>query len=662
MSNRATYIIAALMLILMFGLAFFSILDDSMTMDEVAHLPAGYSYVTQLDMRLNPEHPPLIKDMAGIGVWLWSKITNAQINFPYNIASWKDDINGQWDFGFKFMYESNNDADGMLLAGRLPMFLILLLLGIYIFKWAKELFGNQAALLALFLYSLSPTFIAHGRLVTTDVAAAAAIFIALYYFVRWLKLPTAENLIVAGIVFGVALCAKFSVFLLIPLFGFLTIIWLIVLFFHPGKIPFYHKGKQFNLFADNNVLGAVIGNINSIRKKIICSNIANYIVDFIFIGLLALLTIYTIYIPHVWNYPVERQVNDMNFILYSYAGSPDQIPFQSCANLHRIKRCPAEITIWMASKPILRPMAQYLYGLLMVIQRAAGGNTTYFLGEVSAAGWKSYFPIIYALKEPLTMHILTFVALLFAAYNLSHSLWKKPLIKLVAWIKNHIAEFAMLSFIALYWASSVNSPLNIGVRHILPTFPFIYILVSGQISKWLQIKRPDKISAVEQAIRTFFRVFGRALFKYAVIIMLLFWQFVSVIAIYPYFLTYFNEVIGDPQNGYVYATDSNLDWGQDLKRLAQWTEKQNIQEIYVDYFGGSSPKYYLGDKLNPWWGDRSPGELPPKSYLAISATLLQGGRGKPAPGYASPTGYYNWLNDYEPITVIGHSIFVYHIP
>ena len=66
MSNRLANIIAAGLLIFIFLMAFFSMRDDSATMDEVAHLPAGYSYLTQKDMRLNPEHPPLMKDLAAI--------------------------------------------------------------------------------------------------------------------------------------------------------------------------------------------------------------------------------------------------------------------------------------------------------------------------------------------------------------------------------------------------------------------------------------------------------------------------------------------------------------------------------------------------------------------------------------------------------------------
>jgi hypothetical protein len=142
---------------------------------------------------------------------------------------------------------------------------------------------------------------------------------------------------------------------------------------------------------------------------------------------------------------------------------------------------------------------------------------------------------------------------------------------------------------------------------------------------------------------------------------LLLWQAISVISIYPHFLAYFNELAGGPNQGYIYTVDSNLDWGQDLKRLKKWVDEKGIDKIYVDYFGGGDAEYYLKEKYAPWWGQRKPEELPRGSYLAISATLLQGGRGIPVPSLNQPSGEYRWLDEYQPIIMIGYSIFVYYI-
>ena len=109
--NKLTNIFAGGLLILMFLLAFFSLRGDSASMDELAHIPAGYSYISQRDMRINPEHPPILKDLAGLSVWIGSKITGQLINFPDQAKSWQEDINGQWDFGGYFLYQSGNNAD-----------------------------------------------------------------------------------------------------------------------------------------------------------------------------------------------------------------------------------------------------------------------------------------------------------------------------------------------------------------------------------------------------------------------------------------------------------------------------------------------------------------------------------------------------------------------
>jgi len=614
MPKKFIYLIAGLMLTFMITIAFFSMVGDSAIMDEVAHLPAGYSYITQHDMRINPEHPPLIKDLAGGMVWLYSKITGTNITFPTWIKAWQSDINGQWDLGFDFMYNEGNNADLMLLLGRIPMLLILLILGIYIFKWTRELFGSGAALLSLFLYSFSPTFLAHGRFVTTDVAAAAAIFIASYYFIRWLKNPCLKNLIIAGLVFGAAQLAKFNVFLLIPIFIFISIVWIAIKWRSENNTLW----KNIWLYFGGTILLMAIG----------------YIV-----------ILWPVYLFHVANYPMARQQADIKFILSSFGIRPI-----------------ANLIYFLAGIPVFRAFAQYGLGLAMVMQRAAGGNTSYFLGEISATGSKIYFPIMYLIKETLSLHILTLIAIFVAIIAFFKNKIFKPL-NFRLFLTNHIAEITMVSFIVFYWWYSMRSPLNIGVRHILPTFPLIFLMVAGLISQWLKIWPNEKNDSVSNTIKKSFVILSRSSVKYFIIGILVTWQIVSVVSVYPSFLAYFNEAVGGPANGYKYVTDSNLDWGQDLKRLAQWVDKNNIDRIYVDYFGGATSPYYLDGKFLSWWGTRSPLDLNATGgYLAVSATFFQGGRGKPAPGYADPTGYYEWLNNFQPLATIGYSIFVYYIP
>ncbi|MFH1657601.1 MAG: glycosyltransferase family 39 protein [bacterium] len=577
MSDRFAKIFAICFLTLVFFTAVFSMKDDSATYDEVAHLPAGYSYLTQRDMRLNPEHPPLIKDLSALPLLF------LDINFPAEIKDWQDDTNGQWGFGRYFLYQSGNPIEAMLFWGRLPIVLILLLLGFYIFKWTKEICGNKAAVLALFFFSFSPTLLAHGRFVTTDVGAAIAFFAATYYFVNSLQRPTKKNVVLAGIFFGLAQLCKFSLVILIPFFGILILVWVAV------------NSRNLSSFAKQAFFS--------------CLRFA------LMIGI-ALLMIGALYQYHVWGYPPEKQVIDTQTSLETH-------PVQFLQKI-----------AWAADKPILRPFVQYFLGVFMVFQRAAGGQTTYFLGEVSAAGWKNYFPIVYAIKEPLAFHLLTLLSVLATVLAIK-PFWRHGFQKTKDWLKLHFPEFAMLVFIAIYWTISLTSNLNIGVRHLLPTFPFVIALTAITITRLLK----------EPYLKL----------KYAALGVFIIWQAVSVIAVYPHFLAYFNELVGGPDKGYLYTVDSNLDWGQDLKRLVKWTEGNQVDKIYLDYFGGGDARYYLQEKFEPWWASRNPAELPSGSYLAVSATLLEGERG------LGSNGYYLWLDKYEPVAKIGYSIFIYRI-
>lgn len=127
--------------------------------------------------------------------------------------------------------------------------------------------------------------------------------------------------------------------------------------------------------------------------------------------------------------------------------------------------------------------------------------------------------------------------------------------------------------------------------------------------------------------------------------------------------------------GYHYVTDSNYDWGQDLKYLKKFVETHNackagsaplgtdctlsdwppIDHIRVDYFGGSDPRYYLGDRFIPWWGSKRPIE---SGWYAISTFFYQESLYKKlAPGEEN----YVWLKEKAPLTRAGDSFLIYYI-
>jgi len=616
------------LVILMIVIAALFMLDgaqtDSAITDERAHIPAGYGYVSQLDYRLNPEHPPIVKILAG------APLLFLDLNFPTDHAAWQRDVNGQWTMGTAFLYESGNDADQIIFWSRMGPILLTLLLIILTYLWAKELIGRWWALLPTFLVAFSPTVLAHGHYVTTDIGAALGIFISIAAFVRFLHSPSKKRLMVAGLAFGVAQLLKYSAFLLVPYFLLLIGIFYVISVVNDWRTTDPAKG-HFRRFA-----------IRFYR----------YFKSVFAIFAIGYLLVFLIYIPFTLNYPASKQVADTEFQLSTFT-----------------PRFLVDTTARLAEVPVARGFAEYVLGLLMVSQRAVGGNTTYFLGEVTNQSWWYYFPLTFVMKEPVASLILIFLALLFTIWAFFKSTFRVVFRRsndLIDYLTTHFAEFSMGLFILVYWVVSMRGNLNIGVRHILPTLPFIYILTAGAIKNWFSIKNLGKVRNFAIKIFIVYQELTSISIKSAVLGGLLIWYFVGTLIAAPFLLSYFNIFFGGVKNGYQYVVDSNYDWGQDLKRLQIWAD-ENLPEgekIAVDYFGGGDAKYYLGeDRVENWWSARGSPLNEDIKWLAVSIGFLQGAKGELVRGYTrSPEDEYRWLdNPYEPYARAGTSIFIYKL-
>ena len=595
-ADRVAIFFAAFLLVIMFASAVSSMKDDTATFDELAHVPAGYSYLTQQDYRMNPEHPPLIKDLAAVPLLF------LHLNFPKDSDAWKK--TDEWSLGTEFLYKSGNDADKIMFWARLPMVFVLVFLGWFVFYWTRKLAGNKSALMALVIFSFCPNFLANGRLVTTDVGAAFGAVLSLFFWIRFLDDPSRKNIILAGLAFGIAMITKFSLLMLLPILGVITIIyaWLKT-----------NDSKQILKYVGKGILVGLIG---------------------------AVFIIWPVYYLHLLHYPAEKQLADTQGIL-EFGGVDSK----------------ESTCLWMIDRPALRPFAHYCFGVVMAIERNDNLTTwwlPYLLGEISSDGYFWYYFIdLYLLKVPLAFHILTLIAF----FGVAGILWKKRSSRikenLKIWFLRYFSEIAMLVFVLGYWIVALNSKLNIGVRHLLPIFPFMYILVAVATVKTIEAVKTPKYKKIMTAA----------------VILLLVWFAVSSLSVYPYYLTYYNELAGGAQSGYQVAVDSNYDWGQDLKRLAKWVNDNKVNTIYVDYFGTADLDYYLKGKYvhwmgSSWWIDsgwQNTGKVPGGTYFAVSATFLQEGRATPTSIMDSRGSEYKWLDDYRPVARIGNSIFIYYI-
>jgi len=258
------------------------------------------------------------------------------------------------------------------------------------------------------------------------------------------------------------------------------------------------------------------------------------------------------------------------------------------------------------------PFYHYWVGLIKVFSHSAYGQDTFLFGQYALQGWWYYFPLAFLLKTPLTT---IFLALTVKIAGLK---W---------WLKNRKAKqipfFYYLLIIPplLYFVYTLLSNLNLGLRHLLIIFPFIFILIS-QVINWPFLKKKA----------------GQVL-----LIALIAFYLYSSINIFPHYLAYFNEAVGGPIQGPNYLLDSNLDWGQDYKTLRTYLDEKNITEYYFNNVNSAQAQYYLPKAK----------EIPTQdhltiNYLAVTVNSL----------YAE-NSQYAWLKEYQPVARIGYSIYLY---
>ncbi len=223
------------------------------------------------------------------------------------------------------------------------------------------------------------------------------------------------------------------------------------------------------------------------------------------------------------------------------------------------------------SQPLLAFLpVNYIKGALLVTGHASSGHSSYLLGETKRVGWWYYFPVLLLFKTPLAL-----LALFGGAIYLF--VRRRPKVDLLVGLLGSSVLFLLLA---------MGSKANLGVRHILPIFPPLIIAAGWAYS-------------VSQKFR---HLTAAALI----------WLAVVAVVSYPSYLGYFNELAGRPRHNYKIATDSNLDWGQDLKRIKQYIDKNSLGDVYIDYSwdGYSALDYYLGEnqyRLLETWRPGQPG-------------------------------------------------------
>ena len=264
--------------------------------------------------------------------------------------------------------------------------------------------------------------------------------------------------------------------------------------------------------------------------------------------------------------------------------------------------------------PVPYPYIEGLDWVLMREQSGFGYGRIYFLGQLSEdKGFPGYYLVAFLLKEPLTTQIILLSALI--AYILRWRMRrtlpkgtpvseKEPLFRDVAQSKSELFLFIPIAFFALYFNFFYNA--QIGIRFYLVIFPLLYVFAGSFFEGWQKFSIQQKAASY-------------ALFGYLL---------VSTFSYYPYFLTYFNEIVWDRKTAYKYLADSNIDWEQG--------------KLYLQDYLTAHPQV-----------DFAPLRMKP-GFIVVGVDDLVGVTGLP--------GQYDWLREnFEPVDSIANEYLVYHI-
>jgi hypothetical protein len=180
----------------------------------------------------------------------------------------------------------------------------------------------------------------------------------------------------------------------------------------------------------------------------------------------------------------------------------------------------------------------------------------------------------------------------------------------------------------VYFAFAMASGINLGVRHLLPIYPFLFVALGAAATKTRWSRRALPVLLLALAMES--------------------------AAIYPHYLSFFNLFAGGAANGPKYLVDSNADWGQDLKNLKIYVDRNRIDKLCILYFGRARISYYGIDNYEavPSSEEMRKGAKP-DCVAAVSVTALQGayvGRER-----------FRWLRERQPMAKIGYSIYLYDL-
>lgn len=450
-----------------------------------------------------------------------------------------------WVMGHEFFYETHQDHFPMLMMARAMTGLISVALGTLVFLWSQRLFGTRGAFVSLAFFTFSPTFLAHGGLATSDVFMGFFMLASVGAWWRCLERPGGWRFILSAVVFGLACVAKYSAPFILPMMGLCALALIAARRIRLSRVLLLAAGHAAIAFV---VIWAAYG----FR--------------------------YSAFNPAL---PAADQFIESWTEMYSRTG-----------------RIGAFIHV-LANHHVLPE--GFLYGTAYVVETTQMRGS-YLNGDYSVLGWRSFFVWTFLLKSTVPFLAVSLISV----FNVFRR-GLRPGTDLKGWLESLLPFTPLFALFTVYWAISIQSHLNIGHRHLIPTYPVLFIL-AGSLGAWFASPRG---------------------WRTVVACGLIAWHIGEGLWIYPNYLAYFNELGGGPSNGRLHLVDSSLDWGQDLPGLKTWLDANKLpgEDAYLAYFGTGEPRYYAIPArrlayINGFHEDEPYIPLGPGLYC-VGATVLQ---------------------------------------
>ena len=634
--NRSRIALAVVVLVSVhLVLAVRSLVLENPTIDEVVHLPAGLTYWEQGTFRLYHHNPPLIKLVAALPV-LASGVITAPL---YQNASWRSSFPNKAAFAHEFAQLNAHHYFELFTRARLVMPAFSALGALVVFAWSRRLYGVWGGMISLTLWVFCPNVLAHSRLVTTDLGATAIAVLATFVFRLYLHKPGWRRATLTGLCLGLAQLSKFSLVLFYGLWPLLGIVHLLA---NPDRVGLARRSALGTAHAAWMLAVSVL----TIDAGYAFEKVGMPLGQFKFVS--RSLTTPT---PPT-NEPISRDADLLEqawrYRSNRFRGTPLEnlpvpLPEHYLLGFDE-QKLEAEGVPWKFLDPRLSgPVGEEI-----------SGYPVYLDGVLRQKSWKSYYLKALAYKVPEGTWALVLLSL--AVMMLSPR--SRP---------SRYDELMLLSVpVVLMVAITFFTNINIGLRYVLPIFPFVMIS-AGKLAPWLAGLKGRAIRRVAGA------AVGLCLMATAT----------ATLAIHPHYLAYFNYVSGGPTHGPEHLIDSNIDWGQDLVNLRRWLDNHAPGErVGIAYFGQINPGIFTlrGEGLDWYLPPALPGRmpvLPPRhrgpgpirlepGLYAVSVSLVQGlpwrvydsSRWGPWRAEFGAFAYFQKLN---PIARIGYSILIYRV-